>query len=154
MKSYLKMAQLSRNNEDNLATKTRPLRVKVKRKLKRRLPSQNKHLTKVMPKVKNLTAKELDVDGVENPQKKAMKVIRSQRQTIPKNQRRSITTDNKIDLQEVRDAAVVTEINPETTTTTMRSENREILNKDRDNQENPVNQESLENLEKIMVNVE
>lgn len=153
MKSFLKMAQLSRNNEDNLATKTRPLRVKVKRKLKRRLPSQNKHLTKVMPKVKNLTAKELDVDGEENPQMKAMKVIRSQRQTIPKNQRRSITTDNKIDLQEVRDAAVVTEINPETTTT-MRSENREILNKDRDNQENPVNQESLENLEKIMVNVE
>jgi len=152
MKSFLKMAQLSRNNEDNLATKTRPLRVKVKRKLKRRLPSQNKHLTKVMPKVKNLTAKELDVDGEENPQKKAMKVIRSQRQTIPKNQRRSRTTDNKIDLQEVRDAAVVTEINPETTTT-MRSENREILNKDRDNQENPVNQESLENLEKIMVNV-
>jgi hypothetical protein len=52
----------------------------------------------------------------------------------------------------VKDAVVVTEINPETTTT-MKSENREILNKDRDNQENPVNQESLENLEKIMVNV-
>jgi hypothetical protein len=126
--------------------------VKVKRKLKRRLPSHNKPLRKVMPKVKNLTAKELDVDEEEDLQVKAMKVIRSQRQTIPKNQRRSRTTDNKIDLQEVKDAVVVTEINPETTTT-MRSENREILNKDRDNQENPVNQESLENLEKIMVNV-
>jgi hypothetical protein len=51
--------------------------VKVKRKLRRRLPSHNKPLRKVMPKVKNLTAKELDVDEEEDLQVKAMKVIRS-----------------------------------------------------------------------------
>jgi hypothetical protein len=123
------MVQKNRNNEDNLVIRTRPTRVKERRKLKRKLPSHNKHLK--MNK-RNLPAEGVDVDGEESPKERDKKA----KSLTPNNLRRlKATTDNRTltSLQEERDAVVETEINREV---------KEDHKRNRESHVNLVNQEN------------
>lgn len=123
------MVQKNRNNEDNLVIRTRPTKLKERRKLKRKLPSHNKHLK--MNK-RNLPAEGVDADGEESPKDRDKKA----KSLAPNNLRRlKATTDNRTltSLQEERDAVVETEINREV---------KEDHKRNRESHVNLVNQEN------------